>query len=1012
MSTSANVTPIRQILLKVHSRCNLSCTYCYVYHHVDQQWRNQPMTMSRDTVGLVATRIAEHARRHALPSVTVILHGGEPLLAGAELIDHIATTLVSTVPAGTAVRLHVQTNGVLIDEDFLQVFDKHNILVGVSLDGGPRANDRHRRYANGSGSYARVARGLAALRQDRYRHLYSGLLSTIDVRNDPLEVFDSLLAFAPPRIDFLLPHGNWTTLPPDYDPTDGRTPYADWLIPIFDAWYAGGSGTDIRVFRSIIELLGGGRSPSEALGLDPVDLLVIETDGSIEQGDALKTVADGASATGLALPTHTFDDALAHPGIRGRQLGRDALAEQCRRCPIVAVCGGGLYAHRYRADNGFANPTVFCRDQLKLIGHIRERVRSRVRERTLSAPIVSTVDRPDDYRFVDDQFDELAAGYGGKSALEVLRSAQASKRRLLLHAVLGAARGTGEWAEWGLADSWTLLDAATRNLGATPAARDAADEVLHHPFVDEWAARCARALRASPRGGAPVRAELAYLPALAAAVALRAGRAFDLTVPVPDGRLALPGLGLAEGLGSGVAKVSGDGDTLTIVGPDRTVTVPAPYTVDGECWYARRSVSADSLAGPLTVAIEDLDPNRACFRLPPAPRLSAAQLREFATAFDAAWQLIGAHHPEHALAMSVGLRAMVPLRAPRRGQVSAAARTAYGAIAVSVPEDGAELALLMIHEVQHMKLGSVLDIVDLYDPTDPSLHHAPWRADPRPVGALIQGLYAHLGVADYWRVRRSLVTGAQARAAEVEFTYWLEQNARAAATLAASGSLTVHGERFVHRLRETLETWRAEPVSPGAAWGAAELVRAGTVRWRLANLRPHPDEVSRLAQARRDGRPCPPVEAPVAGAAAPAAAALDGLAGHLRAALAGAGGAPAAGPDTPNAPDADAPDPPDAPDAAPNAAESAYLAGDYPAANALYRAAVAAAPHATEPWIGLALSALRAGAGVGARILNERPDLVRAVFLALDGHDRAPEEVAGWLAAGFDAARRAATFPG
>lgn len=985
-------SPIRQILLKVHSRCNLSCTYCYVYHHVDQQWRNQPLTMSRDTIDLVATRIAEHARRHSLPSVTVILHGGEPLLAGAELIDHIATTLVSAVPPGTAVRLHAQTNGVLIDEQFLEVFDKHNILVGVSLDGGQEANDRHRRYANGSGSYTGVTRGLAALRQDRYRHLYSGLLSTIDVRNDPLEVYDGLLRFAPPRIDFLLPHGNWTTPPPNYDPADGRTPYADWLIPIFDAWYdAPRPETDIRVFRSIMELLNGGHSPSEALGLDPVDLLVVETDGTIEQGDALKSVADGASATGLAVRTHTFDDALAHPGIHTRQLGLDALAEQCRRCPIVTVCGGGLYAHRYRAGNGFANPTVYCRDQLKLIGHIRERIQAPDQGRTRPGPMLSTVDRPAGHRFVDGQFDELAAGYGGKSALEVLRSAQASKRRLLLHAVVDAARNTGEWSEWGLTDSWTLLDTATRGAALTPAARESADEVLHHPFVDEWAVRCLRALRASPRGGASVRPDLAYLPALAAAVALRAGTAFDLTVPVPAGRLTLPGLGLADSLGRGLAKLSGDAEGLTIVGPERTVAVPAPYTVDGEYWNARRSVRADSLAGPLTVAIEDLDPYRTCFRHPPAERLSESQVREFTEAFTAAWQLIGAHHPEHALAMSVGLRSIVPLRAPAQGQVSAAARTAFGAIAVSVPEHGDELALLMIHEVQHMKLGSVLDIVDLYDRADASLHHAPWRVDPRGIAPLTQGIYAHVGVADYWRVRRGLVTGAEARAAEVEFAYWLEQNRRAAATLAGSGSLTAHGERFVRRLRETLEAWRAEPVSPRAASGTADLVRAGTVRWRLANLRPDPGEVSRLAEARRDGRPCPPVvQASTPGAAPPGPAVPDGLAAHLRRALT----------ETPADKDS-------TPAAAPSAAECAYLAGDYAAAWALYRAAVAAAPQSDEPWIGLALSALRAGAGAGARVLNERPDLVRAVFVALDGHDRAPEEVAGWLAGGLDGARPA-----
>ena len=372
--------PIRQVLIKIHSRCNLSCDYCYVYEHADQSWRRQPATMSRDTAQRAADRIAEHARQHSLDRITVILHGGEPLMAGPDVIDHAVSAIRSAVPVQTIVDVHVQTNGLLLTEEFLTLFQRLDVRVGVSLDGGREANDRHRRFAHGGGSYDRVAAAIELLRQPRFRHLYSGLLSTVDTENDPIAVYEALLAFAPNRIDLLLPHGNWSTPPPRRTPGSSRTPYADWLIQVFDRWYgAPEQETRIRLFESIMSLLIGGRSRSEMVGLEPIDLLTIETDGSLQQGDALKTTEDGMAATGLTLAANSFDDALRHPGIRARQLGIEALASECQRCPIVAVCGGGLYAHRYRAGHGFANPTVYCPDQLKLIGHIRARLDADVR---------------------------------------------------------------------------------------------------------------------------------------------------------------------------------------------------------------------------------------------------------------------------------------------------------------------------------------------------------------------------------------------------------------------------------------------------------------------------------------------------------------------------------------------------------------------------------------------------------------------------------------------------------
>jgi uncharacterized protein len=362
-------------MLKLHSRCNLACTYCYVYRNVDQTWRDQPVTMSRGVVDLAARRIAEHAERHRPPYVTVIFHGGEPLLAGAEFIGHAAGVIRAAVRPPTRVDLHIQTNGILLDDAFLDLFDRYAIGVGISLDGGEAVNDQRRIFANGQGSFIAVARALRRLNGVRYRHLYGGILCTVNVDNDPLEVYRGLMEFEPPRMDLLLPHGNWTNPPPGRSATGVQTPYADWLIPIFDEWYRSvPQRTGIRLFESLIDLVLGGPTRSEAVGLGPDGLLVIECDGSIEQSDVLKTTVDGGAATGLHIRSSTFDEVNAHPMFDTRHAGLAGVSAPCPACPIVRVCGGGLYAHRYRADNGFDNPSVYCPDLMALIGHIQTRI--------------------------------------------------------------------------------------------------------------------------------------------------------------------------------------------------------------------------------------------------------------------------------------------------------------------------------------------------------------------------------------------------------------------------------------------------------------------------------------------------------------------------------------------------------------------------------------------------------------------------------------------------------------
>lgn len=86
--------------------------------------------------------------------------------------------------------------------------------AGVSFDGLNSANDRHRRYANGKPSHAKVLNLLELLKLPRYRRLYAGILCVVDIDNDAVEVYHAMAAEPPPRIDLTLPHATWDNPPP------------------------------------------------------------------------------------------------------------------------------------------------------------------------------------------------------------------------------------------------------------------------------------------------------------------------------------------------------------------------------------------------------------------------------------------------------------------------------------------------------------------------------------------------------------------------------------------------------------------------------------------------------------------------------------------------------------------------------------------------------------------------------------------------------------------------------
>jgi uncharacterized protein len=371
--------PFQQFILKLHGRCNLSCDYCYMYQFSDQLLLSQSRAMPSALIRQSCRRIAEHVTRHGLTRIEVSLHGGEPLLAGSSGLVSVVTELRHHIPDTTVVDLVMTTNGILLTEAILDLLLEHNIHVGVSLDGSEETHDKHRRYRDGRGSYDKVVAGLGLLTSDRYRTLFAGLLCVIDVEEDPLSTYESLLKFAPPSVDFLLPHGNWTDPPPRW--SDDEASYGRWLITVFDRWFdVPEQETEVRLFAEIINLILGGQSRTESVGTSPVALITVNTDGSMEQVDTLRSAYPGAPTTGLNILTNSFDDALHHPAVVARQIGMAALADACQQCEIVRICGGGHYAHRYRQGSGFRNQSVYCADLTLLINHIADRLRRALTE--------------------------------------------------------------------------------------------------------------------------------------------------------------------------------------------------------------------------------------------------------------------------------------------------------------------------------------------------------------------------------------------------------------------------------------------------------------------------------------------------------------------------------------------------------------------------------------------------------------------------------------------------------
>ncbi|MEU9603586.1 radical SAM/SPASM protein FxsB, inactivated metallohydrolase extension form [Streptomyces sp. NPDC048057] len=752
------LVPFREIVLKVHSRCDLACDHCYIYEHADQSWRTRPKAISDEAISWTALRLAEHAKNHALPSVSVILHGGEPLLAGPARLRRVCEELTRALDGIADLDLRIHTNGLQLSPRYLDLFCEYDLKVGISLDGDRAANDRHRRFADGRTSHPLVLKAVDLLREERYRHLYLGLLCTVDVANDPVAVYDALAELEPPRIDFLLPHATWDQ--PPARPDGSPTAYADWLLTVFDRWDAGGRPVPVRLFESVFSTLAGGPSLTESLGLAPTDLVVVETDGALEQVDSLKSAYEGAAATGFDVMRHAFDEVAAHPGVRARQLGLASVSDACRACPVVRSCGGGLYTHRYRTSNEFDNTSVYCTDLEALIRGVERRIATELVPLAVVEPGALLADDQDVTRMLSGTLTDELAGRAGEP-----------------------------WA-----DAWDLLVDLDES-------GDVLDEVWGHPYTRPWLARAVAAAHEERPEAVPLALEL---PARLAAVQVRHGHGSDVRVPYEDGVLRLPALGeLTLPVERGVVTVRAVDGGFTAALPGRApirVRLDDPGASEG--WRPVHTVGGRD--GAPLLRLDDLDPYRDCHGATARGRLDEAEVAVWDRLLTEAWALLRTTAPRQAAEAAACLTTLTPLEPPADdrpdanesdvygsvayGSVaygSGAGGHGYGALGIALPASPVELAGELLRGLRRSKLHALLQVCDPYVQDGQWLHPAPWRDTEVSVSQLLAETFVRVGLAALDPV------GARAAGAALD-------------TLERAPELTVSGLRLVDELRKEL----------------------------------------------------------------------------------------------------------------------------------------------------------------------------------------------------------------
>lgn len=326
---------VLSVLIKpASSMCNMKCRYCFYHDLADNRKIKNYGFMQETVVDQIVKRIFEVDN---LQTVNIAFQGGEPTLIGIAYYEYFIKQINKCNVDNITINYAIQTNGTKIDEQFIDLFKKHNFLVGISLDGMAKAHDAMRIYNNGAKTYNDV---IATVKQLKSNKITYNVLTVVNHSN----IADAKKLYA-----FYIKHGiEYVQLIPVLDNIDNKS--ASYSITtsqllafyneLFDLWYQNinhPSVVNIRFFTDIFSRIKNDTTSSCALQGYCSMQNIIEADGSIYPCDfyvgdqyLVGNVFDIGFKTAFSstIVTEFIKSSLDKP-------------KKCYECPYFDLCRGG-----------------------------------------------------------------------------------------------------------------------------------------------------------------------------------------------------------------------------------------------------------------------------------------------------------------------------------------------------------------------------------------------------------------------------------------------------------------------------------------------------------------------------------------------------------------------------------------------------------------------------------------------------------------------------------------------
>jgi uncharacterized protein len=359
----------------VSSDCNLDCDYCYYRESLyDDRARHR---MTEDALEALVPQCMEYVGDAGVASFG--WQGGEPTLVGTDFFRRAVELQHRYAGPGVAIENALQTNGVLIDDEWARFLGEYRFLVGVSLDGPEAMHDSHRKNRRGEGSFVDVMRGIEALRSHGVEFNILCVLTSANVgQAGQLMTFfrsegHSHVQFIP-AMDF---QAMQPSKPASYLITADQ--YGEFLCEAFDEWYMDGYPTlSVSIFDNYLQ---------SYLGLPNGVCLYADTCNS---GITVEYNGDVYPCDFYVHPDWRLGNALeeALPDILGRPeraafvAQKRPLPQACQSCEWLAMCKSGCFRNRSFLPGGETGPDYFCQSYKALLTHADERFR-RLRDAVL-----------------------------------------------------------------------------------------------------------------------------------------------------------------------------------------------------------------------------------------------------------------------------------------------------------------------------------------------------------------------------------------------------------------------------------------------------------------------------------------------------------------------------------------------------------------------------------------------------------------------------------------------------